>query len=139
MLREFREFVMRGNVVDLAVAVVLGAAFGAVITAFVESLITPLIAAVGGQPDFSAIAFTVNGSEFGIGLFLNALIAFLIIAAVIFFFVVRPINTLMERKRRTEATPDPTTGICNYCKTEVPLEATRCPHCTSQNPLVPVA
>ena len=135
MLKEFREFVMRGNVVDLAVAVVLGAAFGAVITAFVESLITPLIAAIGGQPDFGAIAFTVNGSEFGIGLFLNALIAFLIIAAVIFFFVVRPINTLMERKRRTETTPDPTTGICNYCKTEVPLEATRCPHCTSQNPL----
>lgn len=135
MLREFREFIMRGNVIDLAVAVVIGAAFGAVVTALVETMITPLIAAIGGQPDFSAISFTINESEFLVGQFINALISFLIIAAVIFFFVVKPMNTLMERARRNEATPDPTTGMCNYCQTEVPLKATRCPHCTSENPL----
>ena len=135
MLREFREFIMRGNVIDLAVAVVIGAAFGAVVTSLVETMITPLIAAIGGQPDFSAISFTINDSEFQIGEFINALVSFLIIAAVVFFFVVKPMNTLMERVRRNEATPDPTTDICQFCKTEVPLEATRCPHCTSENPL----
>ncbi len=135
MLKEFREFIMRGTVIDLAVAVVIGAAFGAVVTSLVENLITPLIAAIGGQPDFSAISFSINGSEFGIGAFINSLISFLIIAAVIFFFVVKPMNALMERVRRGETTPDPTTGVCEYCKTEIPLEATRCPHCTSENPL----
>ena len=135
MLREFREFIMRGNVIDLAVAVVIGAAFGAVVTSLVENLITPLIAAIGGQPDFSDIAFTINESRFGIGAFINSLIAFLIIALVIFFFVVKPMNAMMERVRRGETTPDPTTGVCEYCKTEIPLAATRCPHCTSENPL----
>ncbi|MDQ4044954.1 MAG: large conductance mechanosensitive channel protein MscL [Chloroflexota bacterium] len=135
MLKEFREFVMRGNVIDLAVAVVIGAAFGAVVTALVETMITPLIAAIGGQPDFSAISFTINESEFLVGEFINALVSFLIIAAVVFFFVVKPMNALMERVRRSEETPDPTTAICNYCKTEIPLEAMRCPHCTSENPL----
>lgn len=135
MLKEFREFIMRGNVIDLAVAVVIGAAFGAVVTSLVENLITPLIAAIGGQPDFSNIAFTINESRFGIGAFINSLIAFLIIALVIFFFVVKPMNAVMERVRRNETTPDPTTGVCEYCKTEIPLEASRCPHCTSENPL----
>jgi large conductance mechanosensitive channel len=135
MLREFREFIMRGNVIDLAVAVVIGAAFGAVVTSLVENLITPLIAAIGGQPDFSDIGFTINESRFGVGAFINSLISFLIIALVIFFFVVKPMNALMERVRRGETTPDPTTGVCEYCKTEIPLEATRCPHCTSENPL----
>jgi large conductance mechanosensitive channel len=135
MLKEFREFIMRGNVIDLAVAVVIGAAFGAVVTSLVENLITPLIAAIGGEPDFSAITFTINGSEFGIGAFINSLISFLIIAVVIFFFVIKPMNALMERVRRGETTPDPTTGVCEYCKTEIPLEATRCPHCTSENPM----
>ena len=135
MLREFREFIMRGNVVDLAVAVVLGAALGAVGTSLVEYLFTPRMGAIGGQPDFSAITFSINGSEFGIGAFINSLISFLIIAAVIFFFVVKPLNTLMERVRRGETTPDPTTGVCQFCKSEIPLEATRCPACTSENPL----
>jgi large conductance mechanosensitive channel len=134
MLREFREFIMRGNVIDLAVAVVIGAAFGAVVTSLVESLITPLIAAIGGQPDFSAISFTINNSEFLFGQFLNSLIAFLIIAAVIFLFVVKPMNALMERVRYNETTPDPTTAVCNYCKTEIPKDASRCPHCTSESP-----
>jgi large conductance mechanosensitive channel len=136
MLREFREFIMRGNVIDLAVAVVLGAAFGAVVTSLVENFIMPLIALIGGQPDFSSIAFSISDTEFGVGAFLNALVSFLIIALVIFFFVVKPMNALMERVRRGETTPDPTTGVCNFCKTEIPLEATRCPHCTSENPLV---
>ena len=102
MLKEFRDFVLRGNVVELAVAVVIGAVFGAVVTAFVSFFVTPLIAAIGGKPDFSALAFTVNGSRFAYGAFFNALLSFLIVAAVIFFFVVRPLNTLMARLR-----PDP--------------------------------
>ena len=131
--QEFKEFLLRGNVIDLAVAVVIGAAFGAVVTAFVENLITPLIAAIGGQPNFAEIDFTINGSTFGIGLFLNALISFVIIAAVIFFFVVKPVNLLIERARR-EPTPDPTTRKCPACLSEVPIAATRCAFCTSDLP-----
>lgn len=134
MLREFREFIMRGNVIDLAVAVVIAGAFGAVVNSLVADLITPLIAAIGGQPDFSEISFEINNSEFLIGNFINQVVAFLIIAAVIFFLVVKPMNAVMERTRRKEATPDPTTGMCEYCKTEIALEATRCPNCTSENP-----
>src|ERR1043166_6524660 len=102
----FRKFILRGNVVSLAVAVVIGAAFGAVVTALVKDLITPLIAAMGGQPDFSAGAFTINGSKFLIGDFINAIVAFLIVAAVIFFLVVRPMNLLMARVNRQTETPD---------------------------------
>lgn len=130
--QEFKEFIMRGNVVDLAVAVVIGAAFTDIVNAFVADLITPLIAAIGGQPDFSAISFKINGSEFLIGHFINVLIAFLIIAAVVFFFVVKPLNVLLERARRKEGTPDPTTTKCPYCYSEVPLQATRCAYCTSE-------
>ena len=100
MLREFRDFVMRGNVVELAVAVIIGAAFGAVITAFTAAFITPLLALIGGKPDFADLRFTISGTVFPYGEFLNALIAFLIIAAIVFFFVVRPMNTLMERLKR---------------------------------------
>jgi large conductance mechanosensitive channel len=103
VLAEFREFVLRGNLVDLAVAVVLGAAFGAVVTSLVVNLITPLIAAAGGEPDFSDLAFTINGSRFGYGAFLNALLSFLLIAAVIFFLVVKPVNALLARVKREEA------------------------------------
>lgn len=134
---EFKEFLLRGNVVDLAVAVVIGAAFGAVVTSLVENLITPLIAAIGGQPDFSAISFTINNSEFGIGAFLNALISFLIIAAVIFFFVVKPINVLMARaKTRVSQEPEVTTRDCPACLSSVPVGATRCAFCTSDLPAV---
>lgn len=106
MLADFRDFILRGNVVALAVAVVIGVAFGAVITSFVENIITPLIAAIGGQPDFSDLSFTINGSIFRYGLFINALIAFLIIAAVVFFLVVRPVNKLMKRYEKEDlATP----------------------------------
>ena len=97
VLAEFREFVLRGNLVDLAIAVVLGAAFGALVTSFVANLVTPLIAAVGGQPDFSDLHFTINESQFNYGAFLNALLSFIVIAAVIFFLVVKPVNALLAR------------------------------------------
>ena len=106
MLKEFREFILRGNVVDLAVAVVIGAAFGAVVTSLVADIITPVIAAVGGQPDFSALTFTINGSEFRYGSFINAVIAFLVIAAAIFFLVVKPLNALSAR-RKSGVEPEP--------------------------------
>ncbi len=131
--QEFKEFLLRGNVIDLAVALVIGAAFGAVVTSIVENLIMPLIAAIGGQPDFSEIGFTINDSLFSMGNVLNALISFLIIAAVIFFFVVKPTNMLIERSRR-EPAPDPTTRQCPACISEVPLAATRCAFCTSDLP-----
>ena len=102
MLKEFRDFVLRGNVIDLAVAVVLGAAFGAVVTAFVSSFLTPLIAAIGGEPSFGDLAFTINGARFAYGEFLDAMIAFLMIAAIVFFGVVRPVNTLMARFARRD-------------------------------------
>jgi large conductance mechanosensitive channel len=105
-MRQFREFLLRGNVVDLAVAVVIGAAFGAVIAALVADIFTPLIAAIGGKPDFSGLTFTINGSVFRYGHFLNAVISFLVIAAVVFFLVVKPIGTLMER-RKAGLEPEP--------------------------------
>ncbi len=130
MLKEFREFILRGNLVDLAVAVVLGTAFGAVVTALVKDLVTPLIAAIGGQPDFSALKFKINGSEFLYGDFINALLAFLIIAAVVFFFVIKPVNALMAR-RKVEPAADATTQACPRCLSDIPIAATRCAFCTS--------
>jgi large conductance mechanosensitive channel len=127
---EFRSFVLRGNVIDLAVAVVIGAAFGAVVTSLVENIITPLIAAIGGQPDFSGLSFTINNSVFQYGLFLNALISFLIIAAVIFLFIIKPMNSLMARFKPSATEPTPTKQ-CPYCMSDVPEAATRCPFCTS--------
>lgn len=131
MLKGFKEFMLRGNVLDLAVAVVMGAAFGAVVTALVKDLITPLIAAVVGKPDFSAIQFAVNNSKFLIGDFINALISFLLIGAAVYFFVVLPVNTILARMRRGEPTPDPTTKSCPECLSEVPIAARRCKFCTS--------
>src|SRR5919107_5363232 len=108
MLQGFKQFIFRGNVLDLAVAVVMGAAFGAVVAALVKDLLTPLIAAIVGQPDFSAIVFTVNGSKFLIGDFINAVVSFVLVAAAIYFFVVAPMNMIMARRRRGEAPADPT-------------------------------
>jgi large conductance mechanosensitive channel len=130
IMQEFKAFVMRGNVIDLAIAVVLGAAFGAVVTAFVEDIITPIIAAIGGQPDFSNLKFTINKSQFLYGHFINAVLAFVIIAAVLFFFVVKPMNALLARARR-EPPADPTTMKCPYCLSEIPIGATRCAFCTA--------
>jgi large conductance mechanosensitive channel len=102
MLRQFRDFLVRGNVVDLAVAVVVGAAFGAVVTALVKDVVTPLIAAIGGKRDFGALAFEINGSRFAYGDFLNAVVSFFIVSAVVFFGVVKPVNALVERRRAGE-------------------------------------
>jgi large conductance mechanosensitive channel len=131
MLKGFKQFMLRGNVIDLAVAVIIGGAFGAVVTALVKDLLTPLIAAVGGQPDFSAIAFTIHGSKFLIGDFVNAIISFLMIGAAVYFFVVAPVNALTARINRGEAPPDPTTKKCPECLSEVPIAAKRCAFCTS--------
>ena len=131
MLRGFKEFVLRGNVLDLAVAVVIGGAFGAVVAAMVKDLLTPLIGAVVGQPDFSAFTITVNGSTFLIGDFLNAVISFLLVAAAVYFFVVAPVNAIVARRRRGEPPADPTTKKCEECLSEVPVAARRCAFCTS--------
>jgi len=130
MLKGFKQFLMRGNVVDLAVAVIIGGAFGAVVTALVKDLLTPLIAAIVGQPDFSAIQFTVNGSKFLVGDFINAVVAFLLVAAAVYFFVVAPMNMIIERRKRGEVPADPTTKQCPECLSEVPIAARRCAFCT---------
>jgi len=131
MLKQFREFILRGNLVELAVAVVIGTAFGAVVTAFVKGLVTPMIAAVGGESDFSAATFTINGSKFFYGQFVDALIAFLIIAAVVFFFVIKPVNALMARLQPAPAV-DVTTRACPECISDIPMTATRCAFCTAK-------
>lgn len=132
MLREFKQFILRGNTVELAVAVVIGAAFGAIVSALVKDLITPLIAAIGGQPDFSGLSFTINSSKFLYGDFINAVIAFLIIAAVVFFLIIKPINALMERANRSKQPEDPSEKKCSYCLSDIPKEAVRCKFCTSK-------
>jgi len=130
-MKGLKQFMLRGNAVDLAVAVVIGAAFGAVITALVKDLVTPLIAAIVGKPDFSAIVVGVNGSNLLVGDFLNALVSFLFVGIAVYFFVVLPVNTLMARMRRGEAPPDPTTRSCPECLSQVPIAARRCAFCTS--------
>jgi large conductance mechanosensitive channel len=125
----FRRFILRGNVVDLAVAVVIGAAFGSVVQALVKDLITPLIGAFGGVPDFSAVFFTVNGSKFLIGDFINAVIAFVLLAAVIYYFVVLPVSKLMDRM--SPPSP-PATRECPFCLSKIPVKARRCAFCTSE-------
>jgi large conductance mechanosensitive channel len=130
-VKGFKQFLMRGNVIDLAVAVVIGAAFGAVVTALVKDLITPIIAALVSKPDFSSLVFTINGSRFLIGDFINALVSFLLIAAAVYFFVVLPVNTVMARMRRGAAPADPTTKRCPECMSEIPIAAKRCAFCTS--------
>jgi large conductance mechanosensitive channel len=131
MLKGFKDFLMRGNVVDLAVAVVIGGAFGAVVAALVKDLVTPLVAALFGKPDFSAIVFVINGSKFMVGDFLNALVSFLMVATAIYFFVVTPVNVVMARIKRGEVPPDPTTKKCPECLSEIPVAARRCAFCTS--------
>jgi large conductance mechanosensitive channel len=132
MFKGLRQFILRGNVIDLAVAVIIGGAFGAVVTALVKDLLTPLIAAVAGKPDFSAIVVTVNGSPLLVGDFINAVLSFLLIAAAVYFFFVAPINALTARMRRGEVAPDPITRKCTECLSEVPIAARRCAFCTSQ-------
>jgi large conductance mechanosensitive channel len=131
VLKDFREFILRGNLVDLAIAVVIGTAFAALVTALVADLITPLIAAVGGKQDFSALSFTINGSTFRYGDFLNALLTFLTIAAVVFFLVIKPVNALLERMQ-TGKDVEEETHKCPECRSDIPLSARRCAFCTAQ-------
>ena len=131
MLKDFKTFLLRGNVVELAVGIVIGVAFAALVTAFVADLITPIIAAIIGEPDFSKLTFEINGSVFKYGDFLNALISFVAIAAAVFFFVVKPVNALMARARR-QPPSDPTTKKCPECLSEIPVAAKRCAYCTSE-------
>ncbi len=129
-MKGFKQFLLRGNVVDMAVGVVMGASFGAIVTALVKDLLTPLIAAIVGKPDFSRLVFEVNSSRFLYGDFINSVLAFILIAAAVYFFVVLPVNALVSRARR-EPPPDPTTRKCPECLSEIPIAARRCAHCAS--------
>jgi large conductance mechanosensitive channel len=130
MLKDFKKFILRGNVVDLAVAVVIGAAFGAVVTSLVKDIFTPLIAAILGKPDFSNLSFNINKSVLLYGDFLNALIAFLSISVVVFFFVVQPINKLQTRANRNKV-KEPDEKQCPECLSNIPIKAHKCMYCTS--------
>jgi len=130
MLKGFKQFILRGNVVDLAVGVVIGASFGTVVSSLVKDILMPFIASIFKSPDFSGLVFTINGSNFMYGNFLNALVSFLIVAVAVYFFVVTPINTLISKTRK-EKPLDPTTKKCQECLSEIPLEAKRCAFCTS--------
>ena len=132
MLREFRKFILRGNVVDLAVGVVIGAAFNNVVQALVKDMITPIISIFGSSKSFAEAHFTVHGSQFAYGDFLNVLISFLVIALVVFFFVVQPINKLTELAMRGRGPEEPSTKKCPYCISKIPKDATRCMYCTSK-------
>lgn len=131
MLKGFKQFILRGNVVDLAVGVVMGLAFGSVINALVKDLITPFIAAIIKAPDFSALSFTINNSKFLYGDFINSLVSFIIISATVYFFIVVPINSL-TLKMSKKPSIDPTTKKCPECFSEIPIQARRCPNCTSK-------
>jgi len=131
VMQEFKAFLLRGNLVDMAVAIVIGLAFAALVTALVADLITPLIAAIFGSHDFSSLTFTINGSEFFYGAFINAVLAFVLIAIALFFFVIKPVNILIARSRR-EAPPDPTLRNCPECLSEIPVAASRCSYCTTE-------
>ena len=131
MLKDFKKFILRGNVVDLAVAVVIGAAFGVVVTSLVKDMLTPLIAAIIGKPDFSDLSFTINNSRFLYGVFINAIVAFLSIAAVVFFFVIQPINKLQSFSNRNKVDVEPDTQECPQCLSIIPKKAKRCMYCTT--------
>jgi large conductance mechanosensitive channel len=129
MLDGFKKFILRGNVVDLAVGVVIGAAFGSVVTAFTKDLLTPLIAALAGKPDFSAVGFKIGDTAFPVGDFINAIVSFVLVAGAVYFFVVLPLNALMARLNPPKETT-PTTKPCPQCLSDIPLAAKRCAHCT---------
>jgi large conductance mechanosensitive channel len=131
MLQEFRKFILRGNVVDLAIAVVVGAAFGAVVTSLVKDIITPIIAALGGQHDFSNLSVTIHGSRILYGDFLNAILAFLLVATALFFMVVQPLNHLQARMARNKNPEEPTDRKCPECLSSIPKAAKRCMYCTA--------
>jgi large conductance mechanosensitive channel len=130
-MKDFKEFLLRGNLVDMAIGIVIGIAFAAVVTALVADLITPLIAAIGGNPDFSSLHFKIHGSYFLYGAFFNSLFSFIVIAAVVFYFVLKPVNALMAH-RRTEPPVAASTRPCPECLSEIPTAARRCAFCTAE-------
>jgi large conductance mechanosensitive channel len=130
LTNDFRQFLLRGNVVDLAVGIVIGAAFGQIVNSVVAGLITPIIAAIGGEPNFAALSFTINGSHFHYGLVINAMISFLVVATAVFFVVVRPVNALMSRFRTEPGVAEPTRP-CPECLSDIPRSARRCAFCTA--------
>jgi large conductance mechanosensitive channel len=132
MLKDFKAFIMRGNVIDLAIAVVIGAGFSAIVAALVKDIVTPFIAAIGGKPDFSRLVFTINGSKFFYGDFINALVSFLIIAFVVFFFIVKPINKLHQISASRKTPEEPSDRKCPECLSTIPKAASRCMFCTSK-------
>jgi len=134
MFKEFRKFILRGNVVDLAVAVVIGASFTAIVNSLVKDIVTPLIAAIGGKPDFSNLYFTINSSRFMYGDFLNAIVSFLIIATVVFFLIVEPLNRLIALSNRNKESIDPSEKKCPECLSTIPKKAQRCAFCTVKLP-----
>lgn len=132
MFKEFKKFILRGNVVDLAVAVVIGAAFTGIVNSLVKDLITPLVASVYKQQQFASAHFTFRGSQFLYGDFINAVVSFVIVAAVIFFLVVQPINRIIALSKDDKDTEEPTTKKCPECFSEIPAKATRCAFCTTK-------
>lgn len=130
MLKGFRDFILRGNVVDLAVAVILGAAFNAIVGSLVSDVLNPLIAATIGKPDFSGVILHVGGGAIKVGNFFNAVVAFLIVAAVVYFAIVLPMNAVMARLKKPAPAAAPTTKTCSECLSEIPIAAKRCAHCT---------
>jgi large conductance mechanosensitive channel len=132
MLDEFRQFLLRGNVVEMGVGVVMGVAFKSIVDGLVADMITPLIAAIAGEADFSALVFTLNSSEFTYGHLINVSLSFVITAAVVFYLIVKPMNHLISRYHVEEAPADPTTHKCSFCRQEIAIAATRCPFCTSE-------
>ncbi len=129
MLSGFKQFILRGNVVDMAVGVVIGAAFATVVSAFTKDLLTPLIAAIVGTPDFSSLGFDIRSTHFPVGDFINAAVSFLLVAAAVYFFVVTPVNMLVARMHRSDAPASPTNKKCSECLSEIPIDARRCAHC----------
>lgn len=129
-MKEFKQFLLRGNVVDLAVGVVVGAAFGTIVSALVSDMLTPLIAAIAKVPDFGGLSFTLNGSRFMYGHFINALVSFVLVTGSVFFFVVKPMNMLISKSKKEPVPADPTTKKCKECLSEIPLEAKRCAYCS---------
>jgi large conductance mechanosensitive channel len=131
MLKGFKEFILRGNLLELAVAFVIGAAFAAVVKALVDDIVMPIVAAIAGKPDFANLQFTIHNSKFLYGAFINAVVAFVLVAFAVYFFIVVPMNRIMARRQRGEAPADPTSKQCPHCLSEVPVAATRCAFCTS--------
>lgn len=134
LANEFKEFIMRGNMVDLAIAVVIGAAFSGVVGALVSDIIMPIIGIIGGKPNFDAYYWVINGSQIKVGSFLTQLVLFVIIAAVIFFFIIKPLNALLALRKKPEAETEAATRECPYCLSEIPVKATRCAYCTAEVP-----